>query len=60
MRINETRKDVLARCVYYFAAGRSIDSPLDPRDRFIFAIDIRHEALIGRDDLAIPDKKCHR
>ena len=56
MRIDEARKDKLPGGIDHLATCRSCDVAIDPRDRLVLAINIRHVAFAGGDDLAILDQ----
>ena len=63
VRVDKSRKDALAAGVDDFGSGSDefrIDVRLDPRDRFVFGVDVAREVFGGRDDPAAADQERHR
>ena len=59
MRVDESREDILSRCVDDFrTVGRSEVTP-DLGDGFVFAEDIRDIAFACGDDLTALDEETH-
>jgi hypothetical protein len=59
VRIDEAGEDELAAGVDHFRTSGRRNVPVDARDRFAFAVDVRHVTLAGRDDLTVLDEQTH-
>jgi hypothetical protein len=53
--IDETGEDVFTRGINHFGSGRRLNVPLNARDGFVLAKDIRDVPLAGSDDFSVFD-----
>ena len=53
VRIDETRENIFAGRIDNFVGLDVVDLGIDPRDRFVFAEDVRDVAFVGGDYFAI-------